>query len=656
MVIWRLVLNNFQGIRSLAVDLRGKSASFYGDNGTGKTTVYNALTWLLFDKASNGAKGFTPKTRDKNGEVHNLEHSVEGEFETDDGRRVVLKKTFREVYKKKRGTAREEFSGHSVDYAIDGVPVKEKEFSERVLEFCGGDEKRIRVLTMPDCFAEQLPWEERRKILLELVGNCSEEDVVAENEELEDLLDILKMPGAADRRYTVDEYRSIATARKADINKQLQEIPARIDESTRMVSDAGETNLSELEEAIRRADAEYTALVNQKSLLMCSGATEVEKSIQESRMKLATALTEFNEANADKYREASGEITALRREHAKMVGESTELEGELKALRSELARKTELRKELVEQYRTVSATKWDEKKNVCPTCGRSFPAQKVDEMRTAFEDNRDATLMEINRRGKAEASKEVIEKIVARIAEIEKRIADLGARAESTLQSINTLEATLEKKPSFETTDAYKTITAEISELEKKRESDGKSLSESIGKLEDEMKQIRERRDGLEKKKAAVAMADSAKKRVEELEKQEKDLGAVYEDIERGLYLCEVYTKTMVNMLTEKINERFKNVRFRLFQSQINGGIKEDCEVMVPSAEGNLIPYGMANNAARLNAGLEIIDTLSDFWGIRMPVVLDNAEAVTHPYEMRAGQFIRLIVSEADKKLRVDVE
>ena len=150
------------------------------------------------------------------------------------------------------------------------------------------------------------------------------------------------------------------------------------------------------------------------------------------------------------------------------------------------------------------------------------------------------------------------------------------------------------------------------------------------------------------------AMHRGLHERVKELEAQEKKLAAEYEQLEQGIYLCEVFIKTKVNMLTDKINDKFQNVRFRLFIEQQNGGVKEDCEVMIPAEGGRMVPYVFSNNAARINAGLEIIDALSTHWGITMPVFVDNAESVTRLLNMNT-QVIRLVVSEADKTLRLEV-
>ena len=103
-----------------------------------------------------------------------------------------------------------------------------------------------------------------------------------------------------------------------------------------------------------------------------------------------------------------------------------------------------------------------------------------------------------------------------------------------------------------------------------------------------------------------------------------------------------------------KINSKFKNVRFRLFKQQINGGIIDDCEVMAKTGTGYM-PYGTANNAARISAGLEIIRTFSRTWGLQMPVFVDNAESITR-LDTDGLQVIRLVVSEDDKTLRIEME
>ena len=163
-------------------------------------------------------------------------------------------KTYHEVYKKKRGSATEEFSGHTVEYFIDGVPTKEKDYTGTILAFCGGDAEKPKMLTMPDYFPDQLDWQTRRKILLEVCGGVTDEEIIAASPELSELPDFLRMTGTAEQYYTIDEYRKIASAKKAEINKQLTALPERIDEASKAIPDITGLDQEAIEENIRKLD------------------------------------------------------------------------------------------------------------------------------------------------------------------------------------------------------------------------------------------------------------------------------------------------------------------------------------------------------------------------------------------------------------------
>lgn len=115
--------------------------------------------------------------------------------------------------------------------------------------------------------------------------------------------------------------------------------------------------------------------------------------------------------------------------------------------------------------------------------------------------------------------------------------------------------------------------------------------------------------------------------------------------------MTEEFVRTKVHLLEEKINSKFKYARFKLFKDQINGGLEETCETLY---EG--VPYSSGlNNAARINVGLDIINTLNDYYGITAPIFVDNSEAVTKLINTNS-QILSLIVSEKDKQLRVEFQ
>jgi len=111
--------------------------------------------------------------------------------------------------------------------------------------------------------------------------------------------------------------------------------------------------------------------------------------------------------------------------------------------------------------------------------------------------------------------------------------------------------------------------------------------------------------------------------------------------------MIEEFIKTKVDMIESKINSKFKVVNFKLFKTQINGGIDEVCEALVKG-----VPYADVNTAGKINAGLDIIKTMSKHYGFKAPIFIDNRESVTEIEEIET-QIINLIVDSSCKELTV---
>ena len=290
MELLTLSLENFQGLKHEEIQLDGHSASIYGRNASGKTTIFNAITWLLFGKPSTWAKNWDPKTKGPNGDLHNLEHSATGTFRLDGGQTVTLKKVFHEVWKRKRGSAAEEYSGNTIDYQINGVPCKEKEYMAAVQEYCSGEET-MKLLTMPDYFPSVMDWQKRREILLDICGDVSDADVIASTPELAGLPEFLKMPGSTTRLYKVDEYRKIAAAKKTDLNKKIEAIPNRIDEASRAI-DKDLPTPEDLAAKLAAAEAEETKIAEEKRAILAGDTSELRSSLANAKADYAAAKAE----------------------------------------------------------------------------------------------------------------------------------------------------------------------------------------------------------------------------------------------------------------------------------------------------------------------------------------------------------------------------
>jgi hypothetical protein len=656
MKLLTLKLENFQGLKSEEFKFDGHSASIYGDNATGKTTVFNAMTWLLFDKASTGAKNFTPKTKGPDGDLHYLDHAAEAAFKLSDGRIVTLRKVYHEVYKKKRGSSTEEFDGHTTDYFIDGVPSSEKEYSTTMLALCGGSVEKMKMLTMPNYFPEEMSWDARRKILLEICGDVSDEDVITSTPELKDLPKFLLMPGTTNQHYTVDEYKKIAGARKTDINRQLQDIPGRIDEAQRAIPDTTGLDIEAINRKIKELTKQKEELEMEKAQALSGDLTTVaiRNQISEANARLAEARAAYATKNSSLNEGTYAAISSLKKEQITVKNRLQDAKTDLEKAQRTMERLSSHRESLISDYMAVQKETWDEGNETCPTCHRLLPEEEIQRLREAFNLQKSKRLEKINLQGQREASKEMIAEQAEKIKTLKEQIKQDEQAVDDYEQQIAALQNQLQTPPPFESTEEYAKITAQIAAYRNEESDKGKRTETIAAGFTERIQALYDEIRAQEELKTRITIAASQQERIAELEAREKELSQQYETLEQGIYLCEVFIKTKVNLLTDRINSKFQSVRFRLFIEQQNGGVKEDCEVMIPAEGGRMVPFTFANNAARINAGLEIIDALSSHWNLAMPVFVDNAESVTRLLQMDT-QVIRLVVSEADKKLRLEV-
>ena len=590
----RLTCSHFKSFRSYSLDTGGGNATVYGDNGTGKTTLPDALHWVLFGKDSAGRADFELKTVGEDGKAEPmLDHSVELELELH-GQPLQIKKTLSENWVKARGSARAEFAGHRTAWEIDRVPLQKKEFDAAIARLC--DEERLRLLTSPLYFASVLPWQQRRRILMELCGGLAEDEVIAASPGLAELPHLL-----AGR--TIEDFRRVLAAGKTLLNQQLKMIPVRVDEVSRSLPAAGEDSRETLQAAVREAEA---ALRDAGAMRPGPQQAGRQQALRQADEALTLALREQGDRDR--------RLSVARSRRAELADEAGRLEARLTAKRAEWQRRE-------------AAHPPELLPGVCPACGRELPPDQLEQAQAQaaaeFARRRDAALRQLSLEGQALATRN--NELSAQLAELDSSLPGLEAGlAEATARAAEARSslAALGPAQSVEPQDAAS--QAKTQQL----------LSQRSLAL------------------AAFDRRELGLDRIAELQRQEQTLAAEYAELERQTFLTEEFLRAKVQLLESSINSQFRLARFRLFEPQVNGALSEVCEVL---GEGG-IPYnGGLNHAARINTGLDIINTLSRHYGFSAPIFIDNAEAVTQ-LEDTAAQLIRLVVSEADKTLRVETE
>ncbi|HBF9958434.1 TPA: AAA family ATPase, partial [Clostridioides difficile] len=185
----------------------------------------------------------------------------------------------------------------------------------------------------------------------------------------------------------------------------------------------------------------------------------------------------------------------------------------------------------------------------------------------------------------------------------------------------------------------------EIKELEEKI--NNKDADKNIDELKENKKKLTSEIELLNKELAKRDINKELLDRKEQLLEKEKALGIELAHQEKILNLCELFIKTKVSLLESNISSKFKNVTFKLFKEQINGGIEETCEALI-----NGVPFSNANTAGQINGGLDIINTLSNHFEVKMPIFVDNRESVNNLIDIDS-QVINLIVSN-DNPLKIE--
>lgn len=631
MKLLKLKLQNFKGIRNSEFDFGGIDATIYGDNATGKTTVFDSLCWLLFGKDSLDRADFEIKTLENGEPIHKVNHEVEAEFLHDDGNSFTLRRVYREKYSSPRG-GDTKLTGHTTDYFVNEVPVKEKEYKQYINDVIAEDV--FKLITNPLYFNEQYSWQNRRKLLLEISGDIKDDEVINSRSELTRLAELLN-------GRTVDEQRKIVAAKKTAINKELDMIPVRIDEALRNKADiaASEskltTDIETLNKSINELESQKATIINGFS------STEKRSKIDEIGRQLKARQSEvLSIYNSEKQRKR-GEYEALLTQLKIIESEHDRYTDRAYDLAKDIERESKRIETLQAEFDTFNAQEFN--KEACPTCGQPLPEDKQAELEAAFNSEKAAKLEEwqslIESAKKLKANyEEQREVLLVKADGLTKEIEDKTKVYESKFKEYESyLEPNVEDDPD------YKELKAELFllELDEGEEADDKE----VARLDEEISSVKEKRAALETELNKYTLNADIQKRVIELENQQQKLAAEKNLLDETSFLIDEFVKAKVDMLEESINSHFEYARFKMFNVLVNGNIEECCETTYKG-----VPYRSMNNAARMNVGLDIINALTKFYNVTAPVFIDNAEAVTDFIKCNS-QTIKLVVDADFKEL-----
>lgn len=647
MKLLSLTLDNFKGTKHFSLDLpNGCSAAVYGENGTGKTTLADAWSWLLFGvdyvgQSDSGNGGFQVQTKGTSG----LDYAVSAVIEKD-GERHTLRRVYKEQWIRKHGESQAVKTGNTTSFYLDDVPLKTKKQYDAFIDTIFPSREIGRTLTNPSYFPKDLDANARRELLLKLFSpEITENSVITRHPELARL-----------RTYkcykTVEQYQSWAKAQRTAINKELDSIPGRIDEADK--AKRQDVLTPEDEATFQMLQAEKGKL-SMKINAIRSGSAQMDAARRRSEaeallsQRRAAYMGEFIHANDA----LNADAQALRKE----ISDKERAVFLLKRNNEERILFMEgIRKKidhLGDEWQELHGNHFDESSAICPTCGQPLPPEQVPKAREKFNLARSETIRKIEEQGIQ--LRERLKRDSAAVKEEQNTITAEEQELAILQEKLDKLAAAIITPPPFEETEEYQKLAREI---------DGIRLEEAVLKVSAEKKleplleqeeALSRQLEELTRKRMNSEINQQQEQRIQELIQKQKELNLQLTDLDDGLNLADQFIRLRAMDLEEDINSHFEVVRWKLFDVQVNGGIKACCEAMADNNNGVFVEYGSnLNDGRRIQAGVDIIRAVSKVTGVTAPIWIDGAGELTKELNVDS-QIIRLYASGADKVLRVEL-
>ena len=641
-VIKKIHMENFKKFKEQTIEFGEKATSVFGQNYRGKSSVADAFSWVMFNKSSTGnteGSQFRPRRYDENGvNIDHVDVVVEMLLLVD-GNEVKIRKAQSQKWVRHHGEDFDSYTGDETKYEWNDVPVTATEHKKKVAEIIS--EEVFRMISNPASFPA-LKAKEQREFLLKNVANITDDDVFAAHSEFEAVR-------TAMGSNTLEELSAKNKKAMKEYAEKQKEIPVRIDQESKRIDDI---DFSEKEKELEKLQADLAD--NETKIEDTGKAYERLNELKLEKARFDSELVQIKrsveEEETEKKREihlkcdaASNEFNSLHEKQKTLEATVETDKMRLNSLETEIANTRE-------KYKAEMAKELDEREYICPTCGQEIPEEQRETIKAEFEQNKASQLQILNEKGtliskQIGEAKEAMNKRLEEIEDIKTKKVEAMAIKNNTMQELTEFENAptdlINNKDYLYAKEQIEKLETEIASIDT---SDADTLKD---KLKEERATIQASIDKVKEELALKTVIEKSKKTIEELKAEMVEVTQSLANCEQLESAIDKFNKAKMDMLSERINGKFKVVKWKLFELQKNQKYAEVCVCMI---NGSCYGENTTSATERMMAGMDIINTLQDIYEVKAPIFLDDAD-LYNDWNIPAMdcQLIKLCVSEDEE-------
>lgn len=608
----------FYGKNTLDADFSMKTV-LSGQNEVGKSTVKRIILDVLncHDENDREITGIRP--HDENGaEIDDVDIVRAVTFEID-GKAKTLKKVTRQKRNKKG-----EITGSITDYSINDVPYKMADYNQYI------NDNMAELGVLPFCLNAMTllnkSQAEQRLALASYFGTHTDEeicDMFPQFAELKPMFD----DGDVDQLKKVCRGKLNGTGGRngsKGLVKERDEISTRIDtiHSTNEYTDLAELELQKKTYEPQLKEIEDKLSDYNKILESKQKATE---DIMNLKFELSDMERKANADNQKKRMELQSQIDGFDVSIRKTESMIRAKKANIKNFEGTVRIYTENLAKVRADWKKAKALSFDESSVNCPMCGQKLPEDKIESMRTDFDERKAKNLKELEDRGNALSNdskefKQAIEDKKKEIADLEVELAELTIRHDAVTKELGDLPTDVDMTGNSE----YQALKAKIEEKEKAL-ADENDTSELIRKLKNERNELLRQVSSVDTKiELSVANNKRIDDSIADLEDKRKDLNQEIADWERKLDLLKEFTRKKNELLQADVNKYLNFATAKLFRPLLNGDTEECCDFVY---NGEAYARNL-NHGARMLVEVDVCRAFQKVANVNFPIIIDDTESV----------------------------